>query len=351
MQALHRRRVLELLGTGGLAAQAGCLDVLPGQGGPDCVPRFGLRLREVSDAEIAAETERPPADLQPLARDLVEGARESGTATFDSAMWVPPDWEEGRSPFRVFRRTGREPFSISPPGEPRHRFVRLPDGHKRIVVETVTTAETTEHVFVARTTDEINERARAAEAMALDALPVHDRRMALAFLEGLADRSEINEFGRQWYVGYVQEGLVASSRLLPEPERPYLSVNGWYLELESQETDTGTRAVYEVSLDHVADSAEGFAAAVKDVDGVDLDEADLSADQRDVLEEAAGGTYWQCLPEETATADGDVVWVDRNGESRRAGTENLAAVLTEIGEARYAKHDGQWYGVGVTKSD
>jgi hypothetical protein len=347
MQALHRRRVLELLGTGSLAAQAGCLDVLPGSGAPDCTPRFGLRLRAVSDEEIAAETDRPPADLQPLARDLVEGARESGTATFDSARWVPPT--DDRFPFRVFRRTGREPFPISLPGEPRHRFVRLPDGHKRIVVETVATAETTEYVFVARTTDEINERARPAQAFALDALPVHDRRTSLAFLRERADRSDINEFGSQWYVGFVQDGLVESSRLVPQPERPYLSVVDWYLELEPQETATGTRAVYEVSLDHVADSTDGFAAAVTDADGVDLDRADLSADQRDVLEEAAGGTYWQCLPVETATGD-DVVWVDQDGERRKEGTEALAAVLTELGGARYAKHDGQWYSVGVTKS-
>lgn len=310
---------------------------------------MGLHLRPVTADEMVSETDRSPADLQPLARALVRRAREGGgSATFDSARYVPPDAIEGTFPGTM--RAFREPFPISQAGDPHHRYVNLSDGHHRIVVERAATAETTEYVLVGRTNPRVNDRAAGVDAVAFDALPRHDRLAVLAFLRGDATEDGGVEFGRVWPLGYLLDGHVSSSLLVPEPAHDYVAYRDWFLAVERQDTRRGTRAVYDVSLERVGDDEGSFAAAIKRTDGVDLEARDPSDDQRAILSAATGDSAWVCLDAD-ATAEGDdIEWVGGEGSARTHDPGAFRALVETIGTARYVKYDGSWYGVRTSRA-
>lgn len=333
MMPLGRRGALALAGrgfaAGGLAALAGC-----GGGPPDCERRVGFRLEPVDDADIAEATDRPQGDLQPLARDLVRSARVSGTATYHAAP---------------VQHVSREPFPISLPGDPTHRYVRLDGSHHRIVVDAAREGETAVSSLVVRAGDDVDDDARSGDAAAFEDLPTHDRRSLLGLLGGNATRESGVEFGQLWPVGYFRDDHVASSRLVPRPAREFVRYRDWFLAVEWNGDGRGTRITYDLSLEHVADGGGRLAAAVKRTDGVDLDAADLSAEQRGVLDEAAGGTRWVCLEDASTEAEGDVRWVDRDGADDEVDPSAVADLVATIGDARYAHHDGQWYAVEVPR--
>lgn len=324
MQPLSRRRALELVAAGGFTAVAGCLG-----GPPDCEPRVPFRLEPVGDDDIAAAADRPVRDLQPLARDLVRSARASGTATYHSAP-VRPAW--------------LEPFPISPPGDPVHRYVRLDGSYHRIVVDAAREGETTVARLVVRAGGDVNEAARTGEAIAFDDLPTHDRRSLLGMLGERATGEPEDEWGRVWTLGYLRDDHVASSRLVPRPDQRFVRYLGWHLSVERNGSNRETRVTYDVSLEHVADGAEGLAASVKRTDGVDIDAADLSAEQRLVVDEAAGGRRWVCLADAPDREGADVRWVDRDGGDG-VDRSTVADLFETIGHARYVRYDPRWYAV------
>lgn len=328
MSSLSRRRTLALV-AGGLPILAGCSG-----GPPDCDPRVGFRMEPVTNEDVAEATDRPPGDLQPLARDLVRSARNSGIATYRSAP---------------VQHVSPEPFPISLPGDPTHRYVRLDGSHHRIAVDVAREGETTVYELVVRANDEVDDAARSGDAVAFEDLPTHDRRSLLGLLEERATMRSGVQFGQLWSIGYLREDHVASSRLVPRPVHEFVRTLDWYLAVERNDTGRDTRVTYEVALEHVADGDAGLAAAVKRTDGVDLDAADLSADQRAVLDDAAGGTRWVCLADASDRDEDDIVWVHRDGADGGVDRSTVADLVATIGDARYARYDGRWYAVYVPR--
>jgi hypothetical protein len=308
MPSLTRRRALEAAVTGSLAALAGCASDALG-----CDPRTELRLDPVDDAAVAAENDRTPADLHPLGTDLVRAAGTDGTATYHGARWIPPDAD--LAPFPIGRGGPLDP--------PDHRYLRVDGRYYRIVIERAREATTTVQAFVLRTNPTVNADAQGGDTVAVADLPRHDRRAVLAALGDHAgsDQDDFDQFAQVWELGYLQDGLAESSLLVPDPAHRYVGYRDWFLELEPNGTEDGKRVDYDVSLSHLADDEAGFAAAVRERDGLALDRSDLPADQRDVLDEAADGTYAEC------------------GEWSPA----LESVAERLAGVRYARYDGQWY--------
>lgn len=341
MPALQRRRTLELLASGGLASLAGCSTGPRDRDAPECEARMGLRLRETSEEEIVEETDRPPEELQPLARALVRAARVSGTATYDSARWWPPDASDDRFPGSG--AGGHEPFPISLPGDPRHRYVHLSDGYYRMIVDRGQTAETTVYGLVWKTNPTVNADARSGETITFDALPTHDQQAVLAAIGSYGTQQQDVEFGRLWGIGYLQDGHVESSLLVPRPSHEYIEYRDWFLQVEPTDTSRESRAVYDLSLDHAADTTTEFATAVRQTDGVDLDVANLSADQRELLDEATERFVWACMDDSSEPDEDEVVWVDRGDSDKVYPWPALEDLFETIGAARYVNHDGTWY--------
>lgn len=264
--------------------------------------------------DIAEETDRSPGDLHPLARDLVRSAGTSGTATLHSHSRPPLEYSY-------------EPVPISPRGTPQHRYVHLDGGYYRIVLEVVAEGTATVQMLVGRTNATVNADGQSADAVAHADLPTHDRRSFLAAFGHYAvdDGGVPPEFGQVWHVGYLEDANVRSSSLVPRPEHEYVRYGDWFVHVEWNETTEDTRYTYELELEHVADSASAFAAAVTETDGIVLRDADLSADQREILDEATGGTYRECADY----------------------SEDYTDLLETLRGARYVRYDGTWYAHGV----
>lgn len=341
MPALRRRRALELLASGGFASLAGCFSGSRERDAPECEPRMALRLRETSEQAIVEETDRPPEELQPLARVLVRAAQASGTATYDSARWWPPD--AGDDKFPGSGAGDDEPFPISLPGDPLHRYVHLSDGYYRMVLERGATAETTVYGLVGKTNPTVNADAQSGDTVSFDSLPTHDRRAMLAFLGSYGTQQRDVEFGRLWRIGYLQDGHVESSQLVPRPSHDYIEYRDWFLQVEPNDNGRDTHAVYDLSLDHVADTTAEFARAVEQTDGVDLDTANLSTDQRELLDEATERFVWACMDDSPEPDEDEVVWVDQDDSDSAHPWPAFADLFETIGAARYVNHDGTWY--------
>lgn len=341
MRTLQRRRALELLTSGGLASLAGCSGVLADRDQPECAPRMGLRLRETSEEAMVEATDRPLDGLHPLGRDLVRTARASGTATYDCARWWPSDDRSNKYPGSGPGTP--EPFPISQRGESGHRYVRLQDGYYRMIVERGLTAETTKYVFVVQANSADDGAAGSGDALAFDALPTHDQRAVLA-LFGHYTSGERNT-GPEWLagVGYLRDEHVESSKLIPRPNGDSIEYRDLSVRFDPSGTRRETRAVYDLSLDHVADTTDEFAAAVEETDCVDLDGANLSAAQRDLLDEATQGFAWSCLDDSSEPNEDDVEWVDRDGADDGYAWSTFEDLVETMGTARYVIHDGTRY--------
>lgn len=311
MPPSSRRRLLAAVAGGAVASLSGCV-------GPNaCVSwselavrdEQGLALRRASDADVVEATDRTPADLHPLPRDIVRGAAEPGTETYHGARRMPP--------------FSREAIRLR--YAPRNSFVRLGETYYRIHGEQVAEAATTGYVLRATTDATVNAEAQSADPIRFADLPTHDRRTVLATLGDDAGRSqsEAGAFRALWTVGYLEDDLVESSALAPTPGSGYLRYRDYYVHLERFDAEEVELRNYEFRLEDVGRGAGAVAAAVRRTDGTTLEADDLPADQRAIVEVAAGGTYTEC---------GDY-------------SEALAGLRSRVGASRFARYDGTWYAV------
>jgi hypothetical protein len=287
-----RRRLLQGAAAG-TAALAGC-SVL----GDGCTHRISLRLEPSTVESIVQRDTRTPEEMHPVGARLVRRAHENGSATYRS---------------------------VADPPVPTYVYVPLDGQYHAVAMEPVAKTTVTGHEFDvemdAGTTPEPD-----ASAIAFEDLQAHDRRAFLAAL-GFPHPRKLEGMSGNPTVAFAERSLVDASVLVPEPQYDYVQYRGNYYRLAKTGTGEATVRTYEVTLEAVADSDAALAAEVRATHGVVLRSEALSARQREILDEALGGYYSEC---------------DEFSEALQGLRDRLRA-------ATYAKYEGAWYRVRLSK--
>lgn len=288
-----RRRAL--LSVGITAATAGCFGF-----GSDCSRSASLELSAVSDAEVADAQSDPPDSLSPPERDALDAARQDESPI----MWTVSD-----------------PFSS----------VEYVANGTYYAVETAVES-TIERPGYALSLD--TDGATAGEDVAFDDLPAVDRTALFAGL-GYPGTREMDRYERGSSISmggtlaYPTDDAESRSELVPEPSFDVLRIGGRGFRIEIGDPRPVTVEQVRIDVRSVAATADEFATLVYDRYGVDLDERDLSAEQRDIVETAIGEEYDECAPYSDA----------------------FGAVQEELGSIDspydYANYDDEWYAVDL----
>ncbi|AXG09909.1 hypothetical protein [Haloplanus rubicundus] len=321
-----RRRALLSVSATGLAATAGCLGPAFGFG-TDCPRGADLRLRPTTDADTADGASDPVESLSPperaAARDALGGA--------EPTMWVP----EPSSP----------PFSDS-------AFLAA-DG-TYVVAETavVSTADRTGYEFTLETGPETT---ATGDALAFADLPAVDRTAFYAAL-GYPGRREMERFERARSISigallaYPDDEAESRSELVPDPAAETLHLGGQEFRFRIERTKPTTVETRRVAVRMVADSTDEFVALVYDRYGVDLDERDLSAEQRDIVETAIDDGYDECAPYSEAYAD---LQRTLGRQVTRVTDDGDGVATTPAADAPdrvdYANYENEWYVVQLSE--
>lgn len=302
---VSRRRALQagaVVAAGGLA---GCAGVL----GPNCTHSASLELdRATDDAVAAAATVGAVGDLGPLS------GRVAGTAVADGAATY-------RAPDRVVRAGHYE----------------TADGYHRL------SSTVTEETPATRYDVEfdLSSSATPGDAVAFGDLPAADRR---ALLVGLLDDvgrrldggGDVDVSGRMPLV--FDDAGQEASRLVPDGPVDRVRYEGAVLALSpTDETASTTLHTYRVTAERVADTTAAFAARARErllESGPELAPAELSADQREILDRAVGGEYGygECVDDPSPAFAGLV--------ERLFGDVDLEHFSATD---RLVRYDGTWY--------
>jgi len=272
-----RRRALLSLGL--TAATAGCLGPAFGFGS-DCPRGTDLRLRPTTDADTADGASDPVDGLSPPERDAITAAIDGGEPT----MWLP--------------ESSSGPFSSS-------SF--FADGETYYAVETplVTTVDRPGYGVKLDAGPDVDTSGRT---VAFDDLREIDR-LALFALLGYPNSREMQRFERARAISmggtlaYPDDEAEARSELAPEPAYDVIRIGGQDFRFQLVETRDAVVETRRVEVETVADSASELASLVYDRYGVDLDERDLPAEQRDIVEAAIEDGYDECAPYSDAYAE------------------------------------------------
>jgi hypothetical protein len=313
-----RRRALLSAATTVLAATAGCL----GPFGTDCSRGADLRLRPVTDADVAEDASDPLDSLSPPERDAV-------TAGVGATLWAVS------APF-----SGVEYL--------------VADG-TYYAVETPVESRVDRPGFALELDTDGTEDVPADRRVAFDDLPEIDRRALFAAL-GFPGPREMERFERANAISiggtlaYPDDEAQSRSVLVPDPPYDVLAIAGRDFRLHLGERTPTTVTTYRVELTAIAESTGAFAATMRDRYGVDLDERDLSAEQRDIVETAIDDGYDECAPYSEAYADlqrtlgRPVTRVTGDGDGV-ATTPGADAP----GRIDYANYENEWYVVQLSE--
>jgi len=274
-----RRRALLTAAATATATTAGCLGPAFGFG-TDCARGADLRLRPTTDAETADGASDPVVSLSPPVRE----AARTAIGGDDATVWVP--------------KPTSTPFADAD--------YLLADGtYYETDTTVVSTVDRTGHEFTAETGPETT---ATGKHVALADLPPVDRTALYAALGYPNDREmERFERGRSISIGgllaYPDDEAESRSELLSEPRPGTLRLGGQDFRFRIERTKPTRVETHRVEMRAVADSASAFAALIYDRLGIDLDERDLSAEQRDIVESATADGYDECAPYSEAYAD------------------------------------------------
>lgn len=289
-----RRHVLRSAVGGAAATLAGCFAF-----GTGCSRSYTLRLSETTDAETVEAAVRDQSDLHPIGADLVLTARDEGAATY--------------------RATRKPPV-------PERSSLELDGRYYDAIVEAVDETTTTGSTFDVESHEEVDE-ASAGRSVDFDDLPAHDQRSFVAGLGYPSGRKLEGTWGVSGTasIGYADRDAVESSVLVPDPEYEYVRYQGKYFRLEKTGTEPVAVTTYEIRLEAVADSVAEMAPRLREESGVVLEREALSEEERDVLGEAAGDGYHECVADSTPTH----------------------GLFERLRDASYARYEGTWYAVDL----
>ena len=304
---MDRRALLSACATG-LTLTTGCL----GFGvGSDCPRGTDLRLDPVTDADAADRSSDPLATLSPPERDAVAAARNGEEAT----LWAIS------SPF-----SGVD-------------YVAADGAYFAVTAAVVSSVDRPGYALSLDTEDVPTDR-----RVAFEDLPAVDRTALYAALGFPSDR-EIERFDRARSISiggtlvYPDDDAESRSELVPDPSYDVLRIGGRDFRLDLGESRTKTVETHRIEVESVAESTAEFAAVVRERYGVDLDDRDLSAEQRDIVEAAVDGGYDECAPYSDAYADLQATLGNDSDGSGSGRTERVD----------YARYDGEWYAVSMSE--
>jgi len=274
--------------TGGLA---GCAGVF----GPNCTHSARLEFdRATDDAVAAAATAGRYADLGPLSGRLLEAAFRTGETTH-----------------RAHRPAVRE------------GVYGTPEGYYRVAVTAVEEAPAPRYdVEFTASTD-----ATPGDAVAFGSLPDPDRRALLVSLvDRLARRRRggIDVSGRMPLV--YDEAGVAASRLVPEAGVDRVRYDDVVLTVTpTGETSSATLQTFRFAAERLAGSTAAFADLAREellARGGDVAPADLTADQREVVETAIEEGYGECVDDPSPAFAGVVEALFGDVDVRYGGADD-----------------------------
>jgi len=291
-----RRRALLSLGL--TAATAGCFGF-----GSGCPRSATLELEPVSDADVADAESDSPDSLSPPEHDAIDAARRDDPAT----MWTVAD-----------------PFSS---------VEYVVDGTYYAVDTAV--ESTVERPGYALSLDTDGATADVeTRVVAFEDLPDVDRAALFAAL-GYPGPREMARYERAHSISmggtlaYPTDDTESRSELVPEPSADVLRIAGRGFRIEIGDPHPVTVEQVRIDVRSVAATADEFATLVYDRYGVDLDERDLSAEQRDIVETAIGEGYDECAP--YSDSFGDL-------QGKLGSTDS---------PYDYATYDDEWYTVDL----
>jgi hypothetical protein len=170
-----------------------------------------------------------------------------------------------------------------------------------------------------------------------DDLPAVDRTALFAVL-GYPSAAEMARFERARSISiggvlaYPDDESASRSELVPDPAYDVVRIADADFRLRLVSTEPTTMEARRGETRPVADDPDAFAALVYERDGVVLDERDLTAPQRDLVETAIDETYDECAPYSDAFAD-------------------LRGALGGVGDTGepfdYATYRDEWYAVDL----
>lgn len=321
-----RRRALLSAGVTGLAATAGCLGPAFGFG-TDCPRGADLRLRSTTDADTADGASDPVESLSPperaAARDAIDGA--------EPTMWVP--------------EPSSRPFADSD-------FLVADGTYVAAETTVVSTVDRTGYEFTMETGPETT---ATEDAVAFVDLPAVDRTALYAAL-GYPSRREVERFERaraisiRGLLAYPDDEAESRSELVPEPTSDALRLGGRDFRFRIERTKPTTVETRRVAVRTVADSTDAFVALVYDRYGVDLDERNLSAEQRDIVETAIADGYDECAPYSEAYAG---LQRTLGRQVTRVTEDGNGVATTPAADAPervdYANYENEWYVVQLSE--
>jgi hypothetical protein len=316
-----RRRALLSTSATGLAATAGCLGPAFGFG-TDCQRGADLRLRPTTDPQAADAASDPLDSLSPPERDVVTGGVGvtvwGVSRPFSGVEYLAADGTYYAVATTVESRVERPGYELN-----------------------LDTADT--------------ENVPADRRVAFDDLRAIDR-TALYSALGFPNPRDIERFERTNAISiggtlaYPDDERQSRSALAPNPRYDVLTIGGRDFRLRLGERSPTTVTTYGVELTAVAESAEAFAVTILGRYGIDLDERDLSAEQRDIVETAIDDGYDECAPYSEAYAD---LQRTLGRQVTRVADDGDGDATTPAADAPervdYANYGSEWYVVQLSE--
>lgn len=299
--APSRRRLLQSAGLFGVSALAGCLGPFFGD---SCVAGTDFSMDPATDAHVANHVSSNAVDLPAIAERVVSDALADGEATY---------------------RGHYEPNV--------HADYVVTDGspnYYRVDVRAGEHVETTGYRYDVAFGDDVATPASGDRVYEFADLPASDRE---AFLGALGAKAKIRAAkGARFSVvfAFTDETARERSAFVPPTDTGYVRWQGKTLRLTFAEERPASVVTYTVAAEQVAESTPAFVDHVLAERGIEL--TGLSAEQRDIVEQATDGGYDACEPYSDAFAG--------LLEKLSTGEHDFAS---------FVRYDGTWYFASVSQ--
>lgn len=270
-----KRRVLQSIAAVSVTAVAGCVNPFFGRG-DSCGAGTDFSATPATDADVATYASSNVGDLAPIVGRLVEDALAEGETSYSS--YHEPDLHT-----EYVVRDGEQTYY-------------------RVAVQAGESVETTGYRYEVAFGDDVPAPADGDRVVAFADLPRPDRESFLGVL-GKKAAGVGKASGAHFTVtfAYADEATQERSAFVPRTDVDYVRWQGTDLRLTFDEEHPVSVVTYSITADRIAESTAEFADRVLEDQGVVLD--GLSADQRDIVEQAIDGGYSTCKPYSEAFHD------------------------------------------------
>lgn len=265
--APSRRRMLRSTGVVGAAALAGCLG---SPFGDSCTAGADFSMEAASDADVARTVSSPVKELPPVAKRVITAALAG----------------DGEKTYRGVYEPDVHAEYVARPADSTYHRVRVRAGDH---------VETTGYRYEVAFGDDVPTPRDRREVLDFTDLPTPDRDAFLGAMGASVEKLRRMNGGQFSVVfAYPDARTRERSPFVPSTGTRYVRWEGRLLRVAFAEERPAEVVTYAVTTERVATSTAAFADLVLDAQGVVLD--GLSAEQRDVVEQAIDGEYSACEP-------------------------------------------------------